>query len=483
MTTEMPNNRSPHGLRNDCLSYEAVIAQSIVLMSPSLIPSTILSLIFASAGNGTWLSFIIGMVGLLFVSFNINQFACRSASPGSLYSYIIKGLGSHVGVFCAWALLLGYLFGAMVGLCAFAIFSQKLLGDIGLTTHALTLFILVTVAACYVAFKDIRFTKILLVVQGVCLALILLLCLIILVKKGFVIDWNQLSLQGATPGGITMGLVLVILSFAGFDSATALGDEAKNPLKTIPRAVTQSIIFCAIFYMITTYIVVLGFSGTNENLGKIETPLNFLAHQIGLDFLGVLISIAFLLTLFVSICGAINFTSRIFLSMSLHGWFHHSLGKTHDTNLTPHNAIALSGFIILIIPCVFKISGYDTFDLQNYFGIICSFGFLVMYILVSIAAPVYLFQLNKMKPIDVLFAILGVSFMILPFIGIIGIPGSSLFPVPDFPQNILPYLVLMYFMTGFGWFLFQKKRYPKIVENMNNSIEEIHTRFSDEENL
>lgn len=181
MTTEMPNNQSPHGLRNDCLSYEAVIAQSILLLTPTAVPVNVLSLVFASAGNGTWLSFIIGMVGLLFVSFNINQFACRSASPGSLDSYIIKGLGPHVGVLCAWA------------------------------------------------------------------------------------------------------------------------------------------------------------------------------------------------------------------------------------------AIALSGFIILIIPSVFKVYGYDTFELQNYFGIICSFGFLVMYILVSIAAPVYLFQLNKLKPIDVLFAILAVSFMILPF--------------------------------------------------------------------
>ncbi|HLO51256.1 MAG TPA: APC family permease [Kamptonema sp.] len=483
MTIEMPNNQSPHGLRNDCLSYEAVIAQSILLLTPTAVPANVLSLVFASAGNGTWLSFIIGMVGLLFVSFNINQFACRSASPGSLYSYIIKGLGPHVGVLCAWALLLGYLFGAMAPLCAFAIFSQKLLGNIGFTTHTSILFILVIVAACYVAFKDIRSTKIFIVVQGVCLALVLLLCLIILVKKGFAIDWNQLSLQGATPGGVTMGLVLVVFCFSGFESPTALGDEAKNPLKTIPRAVTQSIIFCAIFYTITTYIVVLGFSGINENLGKIEAPLDFLAHQLGLDFLGLLISIAVLVSYFFAICGCINFTARIFLSMSLHGWFHHSLGKTHDTNLTPHNAIALSGFIILIIPSVFKVYGYDTFELQNYFGIICSFGFLVMYILVSIAAPVYLFQLNKLKPIDVLFAILAVIFMILPFIGTIGIPGSSLFPVPDFPQNILPYLVLMYFMAGFGWFLFQKKRYPKIVENMNNSIEEIHTRFSEQENL
>lgn len=399
MTTEIPNNQSPHGLRNHCLSYEAVIAQSIVLMAPTTVPANILSLVFASAGNGIWLSFVIGMVGLLFVSFNINQFASRSASPGSIYSYIIKGLGPHVGVWCAWALLLGYLFGAMALLCAFAIFSQKLLGNIGFTTHTLTLFILGTVAACYVAFKDIRANKILLVVQGVCLALILLLGLIILVQKGFVIDWNQLSLQGATPGGVTMGIVLVVFCFAGFESATALGDEAKNPLKTIPRAVTQSIIFCGIFYIIITYIVVLGFSGTNVNLGKIEAPLDFLAHQIGLDFLGVIISIGVVLSFFFAVCGSINFTARILLSMSLHGWFHHSLGKTHDTNLTPHNAIALSGFIILIIPSLFKVYGYSTFDLQNYFSIICSFGFLVMYILVSIAAPVYLFQLNKLQPI------------------------------------------------------------------------------------
>jgi hypothetical protein len=58
-------------------------------------------LIFVSAGNGTWFSFLLATIGLLFVCFNINQFARRSASPGSLFTYIVKGLGprnTHLSV-------------------------------------------------------------------------------------------------------------------------------------------------------------------------------------------------------------------------------------------------------------------------------------------------------------------------------------------------------------------------------------------------
>jgi len=46
-----------------------------------------LGLIYAQAGNATWLSFVLGMLGLVLVSLNVNQFARRSASSGSLYRY------------------------------------------------------------------------------------------------------------------------------------------------------------------------------------------------------------------------------------------------------------------------------------------------------------------------------------------------------------------------------------------------------------
>ena len=74
----------------------------------------------ALAGNGTWLSFVLGLVGLVLVSLNINQFASRSASPGSLYFYIAQGLGPMAGVVCGWSLVVAYLFTGMSVLCGLA---------------------------------------------------------------------------------------------------------------------------------------------------------------------------------------------------------------------------------------------------------------------------------------------------------------------------------------------------------------------------
>ncbi|MFN6436916.1 MAG: hypothetical protein RMY35_008405 [Nostoc sp. DedSLP01] len=60
-----------------------------------------------------------------------------------------------------------------------------------------------------------------------------------------------------------------------------------------------------------------------------------------------------------------------------------------------------------------------------------------------------------------------------------GIPGSTLFPVPEAPYNVFPYLFLSYILATCGWFLMVRLRSPNVVVKMRQGIEEIHTRFSD----
>ena len=482
MTNEMRLEQSAPGLKRECLSYAEVIAQSISVIAPSTVPAAVLGLIFASAGHGTWLSFVLGMTGLVFVSFNINQFARRSASPGSLYTYIVKGLGPTAGVLSGWGMLLAYLFTGMSTLCGFAIFGQTLLGHIGIHTHILTLFAVGVGAGCYVAYKDIQLSaKMMLVLEVVSIVSILLLGLIIWAQKGFAIDTAQLTLQGATPGGVTMGIVLVVFGFSGFESSTSLGYEAKNPLRTIPKSVIQSTILAGLFFMVMAYIEVLAFSGASVDLGKTEAPLDFLAQQAGLDFLGVLISLGALLSFFSCTLACINSTARVFFAMAHHGVLHDALGEAHESNQTPHVAIALSALITFLVPASLNVFGVKTFHAQGYFGTICSYGFLLVYILVSIAAPVYLYRLRNLRPMDIVFSVLGVGFMLLPVLGTVGIPGSSLFPVPEFPNNVFPWLFLLYLAAGFGWYMFQRMRSPKMLRKMKQSIEASHVRYSEPE--
>lgn len=471
--------RSIHGLKPDCLPFGEVLAQSFAVIAPTTIPASNLGLIVALAGTGTWLSFLIGMVGLLFVSININQFASRSASPGSLYSYIVKGLNPTAGVICGWSLVLAYLFTGMSVLCGFANFSEVLLGHLGIHVSTLALLSAGAAIAWYAAYKDIQLSAMaMLWLEGASIVLILVLAVLIWMHTGFALDWSQLALHDATPGGIAMGLVLVLFAFSGFESPTSLGDEAKNPLRSIPRAVMGSAIMAGLFFMVTAYIEISGFNYAGVSITTSEEPLGFLAHQIGLGFLGDLVAFSALFSFFACVLGSINPAARVFFTMARHGLFPSMLGEAHSFNRTPHVAVTLCSLLMFLIPGLLSVCNIPIFASMGYLGAIASYGFLTVYVLISVAAPIYLHKINQLRSPDVVFSALGVGFMSLPVLGSVGIPGSTLFPVPDAPYNLFPYLFLLYLAVTCGWFVIQRIRSPRLVGVMERSIDEIHDRFT-----
>lgn len=475
-------HRSTHGLKPNCLPFGEVLAQSFAVIAPTTIPASNIGLIVALAGNGAWLSFVLGMIGLVFVSININQFASRSASPGSLYSYIVKGLGPTAGVICGWSLVLAYLFTGMSVLCGFANFSSSLIGHLGIHPSTITLLAIGAGISWYAAYKDIQLSAMaMLWMEGASLVLIAVLGGIIWAHKGFALDMSQLTLQGVTPGNVAMGLVLVMFGFSGFESATSLGDEAKNPLRSIPRAVMGSVVLAGLFFISMTYIEMLGFSGTGVSITTTEEPLGFLSRQIGLGFLGDLVAISALFSFFACVLGSINPAARVFFTMARHGLFHSSLGSAHVANRTPHVAVTMCSLIAFLIPAAMSLFHIKLFDCMGYLGAIASFGFLTVYILISIAAPVYLHQIKKLHGRDVVFSVVAIGFMMIPVLGSVGIPGSNLFPVPEAPYDAFPYLFLMYLLVTCGWFILRRLRSPEIVTSMEQGVEAIHAKFDKRE--
>src|SRR5260221_14149495 len=97
---------SGNGLKKNYLSFPEIAAQSIGTIAPSGTPGLFISVVFATAGNGTWLSYVFATIALLIVAFQINIFATRVATPGALYVYAGRGLGPFAGVVSGWALLI-----------------------------------------------------------------------------------------------------------------------------------------------------------------------------------------------------------------------------------------------------------------------------------------------------------------------------------------------------------------------------------------
>ena len=472
MTDTSRQNTS--SLRRECLTFPEILAQSVATIVPTATPSVNIALVFASAGNGTWLTYVLATIGLVFVSLNINQFARRSASPGALYTYIAKGLGLTAGVISGWALILAYLFTAMVVVCAFSSYANVVLNEFGLSVPPIFLYAICIGIAWYYAFTDIQLSAVLmLILELSSVSLIFLLALIVLFGRGFTVDTSQILLEGVSSEGIRLGLVLAVFSYVGFESATVLGDEAKKPLKLIPRSVVWSTVLSGLFFILLSYTEVLGFSGYKTPLNKTDAPLNVLANLAGVDLLGLCISVAITFSFLAATIAAVNAGARILFSMSRHGIFHSSVGRAHMKNETPHVAVTFSVLVTFLVPASMSLFGIPDLEIYAYLGTLGAYGFLLVYILISIAAPVYLSKKGSLRPGNIAIAALAVIFMLVPVVG-------SVYPVPPAPYNVFPYLFLMYLIVGGGWFLMLRRRSPQAIKDMEREFEVEDSRFSEQ---
>jgi amino acid transporter len=284
----------------------------------------------------------------------------------------------------------------------------------------------------------------------VSVGIILILSIIVLSNKGLSIDTSQFTLEGVSFDGLRLGLVLAVFSYVGFESATALGAEARKPLTNIPRAVIISTVMVGLFFVFMSYIEVLGFDGYKTPLNESASPLVTLAEIRGVDIFGTLTSAGAMVSFFACALACVNAVSRILFSMGRDGIIHTSMGKAHTKNETPHIAATLSAICLLVVPTLFSLFGVKLLDAYGYTGTIATFGFIVAYILIAVAAPIHLSRLKILKAWQIVVAVMAVLFMSVPLIG-------SIYPVPDWPYNLLPYLFVGYMAVGLVWVLWSSR--------------------------
>jgi len=453
-------------LRTGALGFPALLAQSVALISPTMTAVLIIPLAFSNAGEGTWLAYLFGTVMLLFVVLCLNQFAKRSAAPGAMYAYTARGLGSATGVMSGWTLLWCYLFIGTAGLTGFAIFFQQFLDALGLTvTVPPDVFFAVSAVVCwYIAYKDIRISSLVtLALEGISVLCILSLAAVVLFSRGISIDTAQVTLKGVGIHGMSLAVVACIFSLVGFESATALGGEAKNPLRNVPRAVIWSLILTGLFMVIMGYVEVYGTRHYGTPLSAITAPLITLSSIYNVTFFKIPVSLGAMISFFSLSLSCLNAGARILYPMGEHLVFPRQLGKVHPKNGTPHVAITTYIVIMFLIPTVleFFTNPVTTFGDA---GTLAAFGFLLAYFLIAIAAPVYLKRRGELRARNIVITVIACICLLVPTIG-------SFYPVPPFPVNVFPYIFAAYVAVGGTWLFTVSRRRRGILAEIEADME------------
>jgi len=190
------NGHSGYGFNCRCLTFVEALAQSIAGISPTSTSVLVVSLAFASAGNGTWLAYLLATIGLMLVGLGINQFAKRSASPGAFFIYIGQALGPSVAFISGWSLLLTYILSSVAALAGALNFTSVLLAMAHFSMRPLVLYTIGVGLIWYVASRAIRLSvNLMLVLEGASTMLILILGVLVLLKRSTVFDWPQIQLS------------------------------------------------------------------------------------------------------------------------------------------------------------------------------------------------------------------------------------------------------------------------------------------------
>lgn len=469
-----------YGLKGSALSAWETFAQSVANIAPTASPTVVIPLVFALAGSGTWLAYLFALIGTLFVSWNINQFAKRSASPGSFYVYVAQGLGPTAGALVGWSLLVAYIGTGSAVTGGFTNYLHVLLkpwtggGELPSAAFAVIFTIVAVFGAWFFAYKDVKLSaRLMLGLEGISVSLIAIIVGATIIRNGWKLDLSQFKLQGVSFEQLRSGLVLAIFSFVGFESATALGAEAKNPLKTIPRAVVRSAIFVGLFFVVSSYGLVLGFHGETETLDKSAAPLNVLATKAGLSLLQPFISAGAVISFFACTLASITAGARILFLMARHGIFPSALGNAHSVNETPSIALTVSAVLAVVPAALLAAFGVGPFDIYGWVGAVATYGFIVTYIVISIAAPVQLYKLGELSIGAVVISALAIITMVTALVG-------NVYPVPPAPYNWLPYLFLGYLVAGWVWFTVAKGRTTKVVDEIHSDLGAIRERFAAE---
>lgn len=441
------------GLHAGVLGPVETLAQSVSAVAPSTSPSLTIPLVFALAGNATWFVYLLATAAILLIGFCVSRFARLSASPGSLYTYTANTLRPIFGVTAAWALLLAYVAtGASVAGGALYYGTMLTQQFFHWAPPALPTLALVCAVAGWVAYRDVKLSaELMLWIEVVSVSLILIVLLVLMAHFGLQLDVDQFRLKGVHISSLGPALVLSIFSFVGFESATTLGAEARDPLRTIPRAVLQCALLAGAFFMLCSYSEVVGFRGESGKLSETTSPLHILAGRAGISPLGVGIDLGAFISVFACVLACTTAAARVLMLMARGNLLPASFGRTSPRHRTPTAAIILSAGLMFAATVVLSLRGVTGSEMYDLFGSLSVFGFLTAYALVAVALPFARSALGQHSHTVAALSVLCVVVIIL--IAVFDLRSSS-----DPAHARIPYLYLAYIATGIAVYLLRRKK-------------------------
>src|SRR5689334_12464081 len=273
-------------LREHSIGLPQVLFQSITHMAPAAAVAYSIFISVPYSQQALPLSVGLALIACICAATAIGQLAKRFPSAGGMYTYAARSLGPWAGFLVAWLFIL---FEPLVAPFLYLEFgwamSDVFENEVGWNYGGQWWIwvALMTVIVFLLTYRDVRLSTTAGVILGTFeIAIFGGLAIWMLISNA-----GDVNLQPFNPhhadgswSGVFRGMVFAILAFIGFEAAAPLGEEAKNPRRSVPIAVVGSALLIGFFYILCSFAWVFGAGFDNfvsqatgadpwRNLGKV----------------------------------------------------------------------------------------------------------------------------------------------------------------------------------------------------------------------
>jgi amino acid transporter len=259
--------------------------------------------------------------------------------------------------------------------------------------------------------------------------------------------------------GVFKGMVFAILAFIGFEASAPLGEEAKNPRRTIPRAVVYSCLSIGVFYLLASYAWVYG-AGFDNFVHQATTNPDPWRSLAKLFWAGgwVLVFVAIVNSIVANSNAGFNAATRVFYAMARNGAAPAPLARTHPQFKTPYVAIIINTIIAVTLSIIL---GWKWGPLNGFYMLATAATVVVIlvYMLVMAGCSVYYWRAGRFNVLlHGVFPLGGIVLFAFPLF-------YQYHPIPAAPLNYAVWFAVGWVVLGLLVTAVMARRKPEALSN------------------
>ncbi|MGJ6126965.1 amino acid permease [Mycolicibacterium sp. Y3] len=237
------------------LGLPSLVLFGLVYMVPLTVFTTY-GIVTETTGGRLSVAYLVTLAAMVFTARSYARMAMAYPVAGSAYTYTQKSFGAPIGFLAGWSLLLDYLFLPMLNYLVIGIYLNAAIPAIPAWAIVLVTIAIVTVLNIVGIVSVDRANFLIIGIQAIFIVVFIVMAFIAISHSGTVDAMAPLRGDGSAGGfdPILAGAAILCLSFLGFDAVSTLSEEAKDPKRTVPRAIMIATVVSGLIFILLSYI-------------------------------------------------------------------------------------------------------------------------------------------------------------------------------------------------------------------------------------